>query len=249
MLRALELRDKFAPYDDVLDSLAATLGLFPYANENLSLAPIPLSYAFHRPMGLDEGLVFHKEQAQVYRALLSGESLVVSAPTSFGKSKIVDALIASGKYKNIVIVVPTLALIDETRRRVASLDCPHKIVTQINQQPAEYNIFIFTGERVLAYRHFSSVDLFVLDEFYKIGALHEDESRTVALNQAFARLLRLRPRSCIYSALVFVPSSRALRSGSHFGSFRRIFRLWLRTSTVFPEKGRNSFDCWLWQLA
>jgi reverse gyrase len=40
------------------------------------------------------------------------------APTSFGKSFIIDAFIALKQPKNIAIIVPTIALTDETRRRL-----------------------------------------------------------------------------------------------------------------------------------
>src|SRR5207248_808244 len=62
------------------------------------------------------------------------------------------------------------------------------IVTQLTQEPAGQNIFVFTGERVNAYEQLPPIDFFIIDEFYKIGALSEDETRAVALNQAFYRL-------------------------------------------------------------
>src|SRR5690606_24008010 len=126
----------------------------------------------------------------IYRRILAGENIVLSAPTSFGKSAIIDAVISAGLYKNIVIVVPTLALIDETRRRLSVLRGDYKLVTHLSQAPSERNIFIFTAERTVAYRQLPRVDFFVIDEFYKLDALKEDEERTVALNVAFYRLLK-----------------------------------------------------------
>ncbi|MED7858412.1 helicase, partial [Campylobacter coli] len=41
--------------------------------------------------------VLHREQSRVLKRLLSNESLILSAPTSFGKSFIIDALIAMKK--------------------------------------------------------------------------------------------------------------------------------------------------------
>jgi hypothetical protein len=58
----------------------------------------------------------------------------------------------------------------------------------MSQQPADFNIFVFTAERAVAYEHFPPVDFFVIDEFYKLDAMSGDESRTVALNQAFYKL-------------------------------------------------------------
>ena len=80
---------------------------------------------------------------------MDGQSVVnFSAPTSFGKSLVIDALIASGRYPNIVIIVPTIALIDETRRRLSRFRGTHKI-SRIDQPAVEANIFILTQERHL----------------------------------------------------------------------------------------------------
>lgn len=190
-LRALEHRKAFEPMDEVLDTLLNELGLFPYADESHLSLTDALHYEFHRPLDYDEpDVVFHREQAEVYRYLMDGQSVILSAPTSFGKSKVIDAVIASGKFNNIVVVVPTIALIDETRKRLSRFGRRYKIVSQTSQAPGERNIFLFTAERTIAYRSLPQIDFFVIDEFYKIGALKEDPSRTAALNQAFIRLLK-----------------------------------------------------------
>lgn len=190
LLRALEWREYFGGAAEVLDSLARATGLFPYADPNgLNLAE-RFAYEVHRPLNLGKEIVFHREQAEVYRRLLAGESVILSAPTSFGKSRVIDAMIATRRYKNIVVVVPTLALIDETRRRLSVFASDFKIVTHLSQLPGEMNIFVFTAERAVAYEKLPKIDFFVIDEFYKIGATEEDEARTVALNEAFYRLLK-----------------------------------------------------------
>ncbi len=190
LLRALEHRELFDEMEPILDALVRETGLYPYAEvENLDLSD-RIAYEYHRPENLEGVLVFHREQADIYRRLLGGESVILSAPTSFGKSRIIDAVIASQHYQNIVVIVPTLALIDETRRRLAAFAQHYKIITQVSQEPADRNVFVFTAERTNAYRMFPRVDFVVIDEFYKIGALAEDKHRTVALNQAFYRLVK-----------------------------------------------------------
>jgi rhodanese-related sulfurtransferase len=133
--------------------------------------------------------VFHRVQAAVYYHLLDGDNVILSAPTSFGKSLIIDALLASGKYRNVVIVVPTLALIDETRRRLSQrFGSQFKIVTHPSQDVADQNIFVYTQERVVDHGKFPSIDLFVIDEFYKLSST--DEERSGLLNLALYRLIR-----------------------------------------------------------
>lgn len=120
VLRTLDRDEQFASYHQILDSLARAVGLFPYMNtEELDLRDA-IAYEFHRPPNIPAELVFHREQAKIYQRLLAGDGVVLSTPTSFGKGKITDAIIANGKFDNIAIIVPTLALIDETRRRLAS---------------------------------------------------------------------------------------------------------------------------------
>lgn len=187
VLRALEHRQVFASFSQILNALVRSVGLFPYADpEALNLSD-RLAYEFHRPLEMQDDTVFHRVQAEVYRRLLSGESLILSAPTSFGKSRIIDAIIVSQRYKNIVVIVPTLALIDETRRRLTQFSNIYKIVTHLSQQTAEKNVFVLTAERVVAFEAMPQIDFFVIDEFYKLDP-NNDESRMVALNQAFYRL-------------------------------------------------------------
>ena len=190
VLRALEKRQCLAGYEMILDGLTRQVGLYPYLEpNNLSFRDL-LAFELHRPPSMDETFVFHRAQAEVYHRLISGENVVLSAPTSFGKSRIIDAIIASGKHRNIALVVPTIALIDETRFRVSIFGDQYKIITQLSQKPSDKNIFVFTAERLNGYKLLPKIDFFVIDEFYKIGALSEDEPRTVSLNQAFYRLYK-----------------------------------------------------------
>jgi ATP-dependent helicase YprA (DUF1998 family) len=87
VFRALEHREAFGSYQPVLDALVRELGLFPYLEEDgLSLMD-SIAYEFHRPLPFGEPMVFHREQAEVYRRLLSGDNIILSAPTSFGKKQ------------------------------------------------------------------------------------------------------------------------------------------------------------------
>ncbi|MDX2147949.1 MAG: DEAD/DEAH box helicase [Planctomycetota bacterium] len=187
VLRALEHREAFGPYAVILDALTRRVGLFPYADPTDLDAADLLAYEFHRPEGYDEDIVFHRVQSQVYRYLLAGDNVILSAPTSFGKSKVIDAMVASGKFDNVAIIVPTLALIDETRRRLSRFGARYKLITHTSQEVATRNLFVLTAERLNAFAELPRIDFFVIDEFYKLG-MHEDRDRMVALNEAFYKL-------------------------------------------------------------
>jgi hypothetical protein len=188
VIRLLEHRDNAGVLGPILDALVRQLGLYPYLEPRALPLPDLLAFEAHRPIGLDDdNVVFHEIQAYVYRLLLSGESVILSAPTSFGKSLIIDALVASGAYDNVVVVVPTIALLDETRRRLARFRSSHKVITHVSQELAERNLLVLTQERVIDHPDLPDIDLFVIDEFYKLDATADPE-RGHLLNQAFYRL-------------------------------------------------------------
>ncbi|MFA5422276.1 MAG: DEAD/DEAH box helicase [Phycisphaerae bacterium] len=191
VLRVLEQREKFHTTKPIIEALTRAVGLFPYNDpDQLDLRDL-IAYEYHRPLNMPEDFVFHREQAEVYHRLLAGDNVILSAPTSFGKSRIIDAMIATDKFNHIAVIVPTLALIDETRRRLSQFSSRYKIITHLSQRPGDRNIFVLTAERAVAYENFPKIEFFVIDEFYKIDALDEDDMRTVSLNVAFQRLLKM----------------------------------------------------------
>jgi len=192
LVRVLEDAAKFKGYEPIIQTLLRNVGLFPYLDFKKADAVDQLAAEAHRPEAMPENIVFTAKQAEVYRELMAGRSVVLSAPTSFGKSLIIDAVIASDKHRNIVVVVPTLALVDETRRRLLKFRERYKVITHLSQEPAERNIFVHTQERVVENSHIRDVDFFVIDEFYKlhIADAGEDDERAVLLNHAFYKLAK-----------------------------------------------------------
>lgn len=185
VLRALEHREILSEYSSILDSLVREIGLFPYLDsEGLGIAD-SIAYEFHAAPNMpDKKVVFHAKQNEIFHAIMSGESVVLSAPTSFGKSLIIDAVIATNAFNNIVIVVPSIALIDETRRRLAKFSNYH-IITHAIQEVHDRNIYVLTQERVLEQDFIKNVDFFVIDEFYKLMPSQKRDDRADRLNLAF----------------------------------------------------------------
>ena len=190
VIRALENRDDLEEdYKNILDELVMQVGLYPYVAglENLSLRSA-IMHAAHRADGVMDDFVLHSAQARILRKLMAGESIILSAPTSFGKSLLIDITIAAKDFKNIVLIVPTLALVEETRRRMSRFMDRYSIITSNNQGLGEQNIFVFTQERFLAMgNEMPEVNFFVIDEFYKLSISNEGD-RATQLNQAFLRL-------------------------------------------------------------
>lgn len=185
VIRALERRDEISK-DFILDHLLGELGLFPYIETNLSSKDKLRRSIFTTPQ--DEDMVFHIRQAEVFHRIMNGENIILSAPTSFGKSLIIEALVSSNVFNNIVIVVPTIALIDELKKKLFKYKDFYKIITQVNQDSDERNIYIFTQERVLEYNENLLVDFFIIDEFYKLAPTNNNDERCDRLNLALKNL-------------------------------------------------------------
>jgi hypothetical protein len=105
-----------------------------------------------------------------------------------------DEIIASEKYKKVAIIVPTLALIDETRRRLLRRFGDRcNIITHPSQraQADRISVYVLTQERVLGRGDLADVNFFVVDEFYKVNLATEKESdRAIDLNLAFHNLAK-----------------------------------------------------------
>ena len=76
--------------------------------------------SIHKSLYLNDKY-FHSEQKKISDLIKSHKNVIVSAPTSFGKSLLIEEIVASRDYKNIVIIQPTLALLDETRIKLKNI--------------------------------------------------------------------------------------------------------------------------------
>lgn len=139
----------------------------------------------------DKKIYFHEEQKELKTILESGKNLIVSAPTSFGKSLLIEDIVSNNRYKNIVVIQPTLALLDETRKKLKKYKNNYNIIVRTSQVASKDkgNLFLLTAERVLEYKDFPKINFLVIDEFYKLSTARDDE-RADHLNNAFYYLLK-----------------------------------------------------------
>lgn len=177
-------------YFPLLNSLIREVGLYPYMDVNSSEWEDAFVYnLFKADIGLNEEKVLHREQFRLLSSLLAGKNIAVSAPTSFGKSFVIDAFIKLRKPRNVAIIVPTIALTDETRRRIyKKFANEYNIITTTDIPLVERNIFIFPQERALCYvNKIDSLDILIVDEFYKSSKDFEKE-RSASLIKAIIKL-------------------------------------------------------------
>lgn len=185
-----EMNEAGLDYDPLVNTLIRQVGLFPYLDSaTCSWQERYVQEVFRADVGNEEPVTLHREQSKLLNALLSGESIAVSAPTSFGKSFVIDAFISIRKPSNVVILVPTIALADETRRRLErKFGVLYKIITTSDVVISERNIFVFPQERLFAYAPLlTDIDMLVVDEFYK-ASKQFDKERAPSLIRAMMEL-------------------------------------------------------------
>jgi hypothetical protein len=177
-------------YSPLVNHLIRQIGLYPYINPSTATWQDRYLYElFKVDIGLEKPVTLHREQSILLKKLIQGESLAISAPTSFGKSFVIDAFIKITQPKNVVIVVPTVALTDETRRRLYSKFAhEYKIITTTEVELSEKNIFIFPQERAINYvNKIDNLDILIIDEFYKASP-NFDKERSPSLIRIILKL-------------------------------------------------------------
>ena len=134
-----------------------------------------------------------KRQKEVIDKFMSLEQkrILVSAPTSFGKTFLLREIIFLNRerYRNILLLFPTIALLNENTESVnqliQELKLEYKIINNVYSgiEDTEKHIFILTPERalkLLADNTNLSIDFFFFDEVYKID---EDFDRNEDSNE------------------------------------------------------------------
>lgn len=183
-------RPDVSSYSELVSTLARSVGLWNYIDHAVAdqREAIVAGAVTIPELG---GIALHRQQVEALNILLAGKNLVLSAPTSFGKSVLIDAVILSGNYKRIAIVLPTIALLDEFRRRlVGRFGSTYDIVMHHSEAPSKDRvIFLGTQERLINRSDLADLDLAVVDEFYKLDPARQDD-RSMTLNAAVYKLLR-----------------------------------------------------------
>ncbi|MGZ7117436.1 MAG: DEAD/DEAH box helicase [Methanobacterium sp.] len=193
LIHILNNKNKFCEdLNEILADLLESIGFYPYIKkENLKLSSTSANIRLNSTISANiDGKYFHDEQKQILEILNSDKNVIVSAPTSFGKSLLIEEIVASGKYRNIVVIQPTLALLDETRRKLSKYSSIYKIIVRTSQEPSDEkgNLFLLTSERVNEYQNLPTIDFLIIDEFYKLSSKRGDE-RSDSLNNAFRYIL------------------------------------------------------------
>ncbi|BDL41827.1 DEAD/DEAH box helicase [Methylorubrum sp. GM97] len=202
---------------DAVEYLAEECGLYPYVNID-RFSHLTQSVIEAHAVELEEKLYLHSKQMKVLLWLLAGDNVILSAPTSFGKSLLVDAFLSRKRPNVVVMILPTIALIDEARRRLSrTFRGKYRLITTVTEHydEAQPTIFILTQERFLQREDNLRIGFLFVDEFYKLDPGRED-GRYETLNLAVYRAL---PKS--RQVFMAGPHIRNIDLGPNWtGSFR-----------------------------
>lgn len=174
--------------------------LTPYFKDEFDVSlseAIMLNKNFERKIEhIDRDLYFSPPQYRALKVLLTNNRVILSAPTSFGKTLLIKEYIYKQKPRNIIYIVPTNALAYELEKSFKeNANFSHYVIfdkcsvienldtESLNNQKL---FFIGTQEKFLELdkNTMGEVDLFVIDEAYK---LHESikQQRAYKLSETF----------------------------------------------------------------
>lgn len=211
-----------------VEYLAEECGLYPYI-EPEKFNHLTQSIIEAHSLDLQGKVYLHSKQMQALLWLLAGDNVILSAPTSFGKSMLVDAFISKKMPHTVVMIMPTIALIDETRRRLSrNFGAHYTVITTVSEPYNSQNptIFVLTQERLLSRSDVSFVDLLFVDEFYKLDP-DRDDGRFETLNLALYKTLP-KSRQCFMAG----PHIKSIKLGERWTGNFRFVRTDYRTVTV-----------------
>lgn len=127
--------------------------------------------------------------------------ILVSAPTSFGKTHLLKEIIFRNaeRYKNIVLIFPTVALLIENMDSITEFVEEHKLNYVVantfkeSEDEDQRNIFVLTPERAITIFEMVpkiKIDFFFFDEVYKIDEdfntsddYEDGEDKTVSIKK------------------------------------------------------------------
>jgi hypothetical protein len=200
-------------YSAVLSLILSRLGNFPAEKKLISEnglkyadVALPESLWFERETHINENtvrfangkeLMLTDFQKKLWNAIDEYKTVIVNAPTSAGKSFVLqNHIIQSLEEKNInnvIYIVPTRALIEQVVVDLKSIihilneSVENILITEVpnTDNLLEHNVFVLTQERVqLLLENSITIDLVVVDEAQNIA----DKSRGVILQSVIERI-------------------------------------------------------------
>lgn len=193
-----EMRNAYLEYffdeeSHVIDTdTMQALGLNMYSK---LMTPKKMLYNAFCRSDYDNKVVMHPQQIECLNYLMRGENLLISAPTSFGKTFVALEYMSRKELNNIVFVVPTLALMNELFVKIKNkFGQKYNIIQNGFENVEEKNIYIIVPERadISLLSKIKDIDLLVFDEIYKLQRrqdTNKEDKRIISLNRGYFELV------------------------------------------------------------
>jgi len=145
-------------------------------------------------------------------------SFVLVAPTSYGKSEIIISKVLENANKKVCIIVPSKALLAQTKRRLLNNNTIAAAVKRVITHPEMYKgteqrfVAVLTQERLLRLlqQHSTlSFDIVLVDEAHN---LLKAESRATLLAQVLLILVKRNPDTLLNFFTPFIAEGKSLQS-------------------------------------
>lgn len=177
--------------------ILANLGLTPYIYDNENVQEIYKPYREKWKSTISD-YILHPYQIEILQHLENKENIVLSAPTSFGKTTGIFEYISRNKNKlnKIIAIVPTNSLKAEYFIKLQGILAEtHKVVDNDAHIDEEKFCLILTHEKFiecfLEYKEYiKDIDLVVIDEIYKLKN-EKDEDRIYSMSLAYLTTIKI----------------------------------------------------------
>ena len=148
---------------------------------------------------LNPKIILTQQQLEIL-SILENDNLFVSAPTSFGKTFVALEFIKRHEdtLKNIIFIVPTLALMNELLKKIYEyFSSKFNVCINSSEDFEDKNIFIFVPERsdneFIEKIKDIEIDLLIFDEIYKLKAEKKKDittdDRLISMNKVYLFLI------------------------------------------------------------
>lgn len=195
----LSTSDNIAKYEDLIIMIIDSAQLYGYAkyiNKDIKNYFLNNEVVSFRSSSYNSVLFQYLNcgQLSILTELDKNLKTFISAPTSFGKTSLVNEYILSKNkfYNQILYIVPTNSLTEEIFNKLINLNQKYKLNYEISTRPSlkkhKKNILILTPERFLMLFEKTDVnffDIIIMDEAYKILEERDTKISDFVNNRAY----------------------------------------------------------------
>lgn len=183
---------------DLIISIGELYGYNSYMNKQSDAFSYSEMIRKNMYKSTESNVFYNSGQLSLLNEIKNEQKLFISAPTTFGKTKIILEYIISKsrEYNNILFLVPTNSLSEEIYIKLLNFNHENKLNYYITTNPRikkTRNILILTPEKYLLFLESKNLefDLYIMDESYKIQEENKKVRYDDPLNSRSSKFRRI----------------------------------------------------------